>query len=80
MDESTYYYKYHYGQRPKHERVEVTLETEIPELPPKDQRKKNPDKKEFEKALTDLDNQIQRLKDKIVSIFHCINEHIEKFE
>ena len=46
----------------------MTKDTEIPALPPKDQRKKNPEKKDFEKTMGDLDAQINALKDKIVSI------------
>ena len=35
---------------------------------PKDQRKKNPDMKEFEKTMNDLDSQINSLKEKIVRL------------
>ena len=48
-------YKFHYGEREKFERVEVTLETEIPEPIPKDQRKKNPDEKEFKDQMSAFD-------------------------
>ena len=48
-DENSYYYKYYYGQRPVIDRnVKVTIETVLPEIIPKEQRKKNPDQKEFE--------------------------------
>ena len=46
----------------------VTKDTEIPALIPKDQRKKNPDQKEFDKQMNDMDSQINNLKEKVVSI------------
>ena len=48
-DKDSYYYKYYYEQRPRPERVKVTMDTEIPAQIPKDQRKKEPSKKDFEK-------------------------------
>lgn len=53
---------------PKFEKVIVTKDTEIPALIPKDQRKKNPDQKEYEKVVNELDSTINNLKEKIVSI------------
>ena len=52
---------------PKLERVTVTKDTEIPVVIAKDQRKKNPDQKEFEKTMNDLDATINNLRDKMVS-------------
>lgn len=68
QDQNSYYYKYHYKTFPKLERVQVTKDTEVPPLIPKDQRKKNPDPKEFDKTMNDLDHQINILKDKVVCI------------
>lgn len=47
----------------------MTLETEIPENIPKDQRKKQPSKPDFEKKLQDFDHQIEGIRAKIVSLF-----------
>lgn len=68
MDENTYYYKYYYGARPKHERTQVTADTEIPALPAKEERKKQPDQADFDKKMRDLDNQIDHLRNKIRTI------------
>jgi hypothetical protein len=34
----------------------VTKDTEVPSIIPKEQRKKNPDKKDFDKTMQGLDN------------------------
>lgn len=77
IDENTYYYKYFYAPRPKFERVEVTTETEVPAIVPKEQRKKQPDQNDFDKKMKEVDNQIDHLKNKIVSIKYYSNLFIE---
>lgn len=67
QDENSYYYKYYYGQWPKHEKVQVTKETEVPTILAKELRKRNPDKVQFEKEMTALDKEIEDKKAKIVS-------------
>jgi len=47
----------------------VTVETEVPPIIPKDQRKRAPDQNEFDKKMKELDYQIETLRNKIVSIF-----------
>ena len=48
-------YKYHYSERPKHPKVTVTMETEVPPTISKELRKKNPDKKDFETKMRNYD-------------------------
>lgn len=57
-----------YGPRPKHERADVTAETEIPPLPAKENRKKQPEKKDFDNKMKALDVQIEELRQKIRDI------------
>ena len=45
----------------------MTMDTEIPPIIPKDQRKKQPEKNDFEKKMNELDNQINNLRTKIVT-------------
>jgi hypothetical protein len=67
IDENTWYYRYFYEARPKHDRTEVTQDTIVPPTVPKDARKKLPDQKDFDKKMKDLDTKIESLKEKIVS-------------
>jgi hypothetical protein len=45
----------------------VTADTEVPPIVPKELRKKNPDKSEFDKKLQEYDNKIEGLREKIRS-------------
>ena len=67
IDENSYYYKYFYGARPKHERVTVTVESEVPATIPKEQRKKPADQVQFDKDMREVDSNIDHLRNKIVS-------------
>lgn len=73
VDENTYYYKYNYGPRPKNEKIEVTMETEVPAIIAKDQRKKQPNRPDFEKKMKEFDDQIENLRQKIVSSISVSN-------
>lgn len=68
IDENSYYYRYFYDPRPKHERLEVTADTIVPPIVAKDARKKLPDQKDFDKKMKDLDTKIDTYKEKIVSL------------
>jgi len=68
QDKDSWVYKFHYMERPKYERFEVTLETEVPAPIPKEQRKRQPDRTEFDNKMRGLDAQIETLKNKIQSI------------
>ena len=70
-------YKFHYGERPKHERVEITLETEVPAIIPKEERKRNPDRIEFDNKMKAYDLQIESYRNKIANI---ITKKKETFE
>ena len=62
-------YKYHYAERPKLDyKVEITATIEVPAVPAKDQRKKNPDKSAFEATLANIENQIEAKREKIRSL------------
>lgn len=67
-DKSSWVYKFHYEQRPQHNRFEVTLETPDPVIISKDQRKKNPEKNDFDKHMKDLDNQIESIRNKMFAL------------
>jgi hypothetical protein len=54
----------------------VTIDTEVPFSIPKEQRKKQPSKQEFDKKLTDLDHQIEALKGKIVCYLYYLISYI----
>ena len=64
-NKDSFVYKYYYGERPKIEKVAVTLETEVPAILPKDQRKQNPDKNVFDKNMRDLDQSVEQTRSKI---------------
>lgn len=56
-DENSWYYKYYYAPRPVVEKnVKVTMETEIPPIIPREQRKKNPDQQEYDKQMKTFSN------------------------
>lgn len=44
------------------------METEVPAVIPKEQRKQAPNQQNFDKAMKDLDSQIENLRAKIVSL------------
>ena len=57
----------------------MTIDTEIPESIPKEQRKKEPNKNEFEKKMKELDDKIHKLKDEIVRVMSVmVLEQIER--
>lgn len=56
------------GPFPKQEHVEVTLDTKIPELKPKEQRLPEPSKEEYAKTMTALDEKIDKLWEQISKI------------
>lgn len=78
QNKDSWVYKYHYGDRPKFERgVVVTLETEIPPIVPKDQRKRNPDRTEFEDKMRAFDAQIEQVRGKIQGLITKKREAID---
>jgi hypothetical protein len=68
QNKDSWVYKFHYGERPKYEFVQVTLETEIPALVPKDQRKKQPSREEFENKMRAFDANIEQVRGKILGL------------
>ena len=53
----TAYEKYFYGKRTKYDyHIQITEDTEVPEVPAKEERLKPVDKPEFEKKMRGLDN------------------------
>lgn len=55
----------------------MTLETEIPEPIPKDQRKKNPDEKEFKDKMSAFDQQIEQGRNRITGLIAKKREAID---
>jgi hypothetical protein len=51
----TYYYKFHYERPPAWEKFEIDLNTELPPIPKKEDRLKDPDQKKFEDQMAQLD-------------------------
>lgn len=70
-------YKYHYAERPKHERTEITAETEVPAPISKEQRLKNPDRPEFDAKMKTLDAQIEAARNKIQTLIQKKRDTIE---
>lgn len=70
-------WKYWYGPRPRHESVKVTLETEVPPIIPKEARKKQPEKKDFENKMLAIDKKADILKDKMRGLGNKKREIIE---
>ena len=60
LDENSWQWKWKFGQRPEHERIEVTIDTKVPELPKTLIKKPNRD--EFEKGMKELDRDAEALK------------------
>ena len=62
---------------PKKQKIHVTLETEIPPLPPKHQRHKVPDKKKFDEERNAILEQIKLLgKKKVIRIDYSKSESV----
>ena len=59
LDENSAYYKYFYGERLRYQREPVTLETVIEENIARDQRKKQPNKEQFNKEMAAFDKVIE---------------------
>lgn len=64
---NSWLYKFNYKMWTHFEKIEVTAETEVPPIIPKESRKKNPDRSEYEKKLHEYDTKIEALRDKIRS-------------
>jgi hypothetical protein len=62
QDKNSWVYKYHNDERPTYDRVKVTLETEIPALPTKEEMLKNPVKEVFDAKMQKLDAQISEVR------------------
>ena len=55
QDPDSWINKFHALQRPKYEDIEFTMDTEIPELPAKEDRLKEPSKDKFEAAMAEIE-------------------------
>ena len=62
---------------PKYESVVVTLETEVPALPAKEDILKQPSKDVFDEQMAALDNQIKHLREQKEDLFNKKRETIE---
>ena len=68
MNKDSYYFKYQFGPWPEFEKIEVKIDTELPPIKPKEERLKEPDMDEFKKRMNDLNEQINKKKEKIQAI------------
>jgi hypothetical protein len=62
---------------PKYESIDVTLETEVPALPAKEDILKQPSKDVFDEQMAALDNQIKHLREQKEDLFNKKRETIE---
>ena len=62
QDTNSWMYKFHNMERVKYDQVEFTVDTEIPKLPEKDERLKEPVKAEFEAEMGEFDKKIQAMR------------------
>ena len=46
----------------------ITIDIEVPTIVPKDERKRNPDKVDFDKKMRDLDTKIEGFREKMRSL------------
>jgi len=64
QDVNSWKYKFHNREQVKYEKIKFTAETEIPALPAKDARLKNPTKEEFDLSMKKLDDEINEIREK----------------
>lgn len=64
----SFYYKYHFGERPQIEKVDVTLETEVPAELPKEDILPEPTRDAHIKTLEAVDEKINAKKAEITKI------------
>jgi len=58
QDKDSWVWKFHNLKRPTYDKVPVTLETEIPALPTKEEVIRQPVKEQFEEEMKDMDSTI----------------------
>ena len=63
QDKDSWVYKFHHMDRPKWDRQTINAETEIPALPTKEERLKNPTKPDFERDMQRLDDRITQVRE-----------------
>ena len=64
QDVNSWKYKFHNREQVKYEKIKFTAETEIPALPAKEARLKNPTKEEFDRNMKKLDDEINKIREK----------------
>lgn len=64
----SFFYKFHYGPWPENKNIEVTIDSELPEQIPKDQRLQEPTKEEYIKNMQHYDDKIKQCIEKIKNI------------
>lgn len=68
MNKDSFYFKYQFGPWPEFEKIEVEIDTKLPEIKPKEDRLKEPDFEEFKKRMNDINDEINKKKDRIQAI------------
>ena len=77
QDKDSWIYKFHHMDRPKWERIQFTPETEIPALPDKADRLKQPQKTEFDQKMAAIDAEINKIRDHVKSLHSKRREVID---
>lgn len=65
VDENSWQWKYFNAERPTYDKITVTEETVIEELPAPADTLKKPSKDDFDKKMRGLDKQIEEMKAKV---------------
>ena len=61
VDKDSYYYKLNFGPWPKQDRIEVTIDSELPDIKPKDERLVKPSQDDHRKVLDQETEKIEAL-------------------
>lgn len=77
VDKDSYYYKLNFGPWPKQDRIEVTIDSELPDIKPKDERLVKPSQDDHRKVLDQETEKIEALYQKIKDIYKEKDERVK---
>lgn len=70
QDVNSWKYKFHNREQKKYPKVVFTADTEIPALPPKESRLKQPSKEDFDAQMQQIDDKINEIREKKKQLQH----------
>ena len=70
QDVNSWKYKFHNREQKKYPKVVFTAETEVPSLPPKESRLKQPSKDDFDTQMNQIDLKINEIREKKKQLQH----------